>query len=198
MHSFYHCIHFITDFLNIYFQTLKYNMTERLQTRTADSSRQLVNLNYLDREAELYKSSKNSLVEHAKAVQDAVEHNTKKEVGEVEDAIKRLNEKVEAIMKTDFVQDRQKKIEAAQQQMMKSIKEASNTFFQVREVIRSKENLSDTDKTQYTEKLFHKILDKFLTKEEKVLFTRIISAGPMLMLGENGVNMGDNVISKLS
>jgi hypothetical protein len=173
-------------------------MTERLQTRTADSSRQLVNLNYLDREAELYKSSKNSLVEHAKAVQDAVEHNTKKEVGEVEDAIKRLNEKVEAIMKTDFVQDRQKKIEAAQQQMMKSIKEASNTFFQVREVIRSKENLSDTDKTQYTEKLFHKILDKFLTKEEKVLFTRIISAGPMLMLGENGVNMGDNVISKLS
>ena len=48
--------------------------------------------------------------------------------------------------------------------------------------------------TRHGEKLY----ETLLTKEEKVLFTRIISAGPMLMLGENGVNMGDNVISKLS
>ena len=104
------------------------------------------------------------------------------EVEEVEAAIKRLNEKVEKIMNTNYVQERQKKIEEAQIQMMKSIKEASNTFFQVREVIRGKESLSNEEKEQYTEKLFHKILDKFMTKEEKDLFTRIISAGPMLML----------------
>ena len=71
--------------------------------------------------------------------------------------------------------------------MMKSIKEASNTFFKVREVIRAKENLSQEEKVQYTDKLFHKILDKFMTEEEKELFTRIISAGPILMLGESGV-----------
>ena len=158
-------------------------MTERLPQETAGSSRQLVNLNYLDREAEVYKSSKNTLVNSSKEVQEAIEQNTKKEVEEVEAAIKRLNEKVEAIMETKYVQERQKKIEAAQQQMMKSIKEASNTFFQVREVIRAKENLSDEEKKQYTDKLFHKILDKFMTREEKELFTRIISAGPILMLG---------------
>ena len=70
--------------------------------------------------------------------------------------------------------------------MMKSIKEASNTFFQVRDVIRAKENLSDEEKHQYEDKLFHKILDKFMTKEEKELFIRIISSGPMLMLGGGG------------
>ena len=168
-------------------------MTERLPQETAGSSRQLVNLNYLDREAEVYKASKNTLVNSSKEVQEAIERNTKKEVEEVEAAIKRLNEKVEAIMETEYVQERQKKIEAAQQQMMKSIKEASNTFFQVREVIRGKENLSDEEKKQYTDKLFHKILDKFMSKEEKELFTRIISAGPILMLGgSDGETIGRN------
>ena len=60
-------------------------------------------------------------------MQNAVEQNTKKEVEEVEAAIKRLNEKVEKIMETDYVKERQQN-EAAQLQMMKSIKEASNTF----------------------------------------------------------------------
>ena len=162
-------------------------MTERLPQESSGSSRQIVNLNYLDREAQLYKSSKNTLVETSKELDNLVEENTKQEVAEVESAIERLNKKVESIMKTDYVQERKQKIEAAQQQMMKSIKEASNTFFKVREVIRAKENLSQEEKVQYTDKLFHKILDKFMTEEEKELFTRIISAGPILMLGESGV-----------
>ena len=167
-------------------------MTERLPQETAGSSRQIVNINYLDREAQIYKSSKNTLVTSTNEVKQALEQNTKKEVEAVEQAIKCLNEKVEQIMKTDYVQERQKKIEAAQQQMMKSIKEASTTFFQVREVIRGKENLSDEEKVQYIDKLFHKILDKFMTKEEKELFTRIISAGPLLMLGRDYHDDDDN------
>ena len=165
-------------------------MTDRLPQESSASQKQIVNLNYLDREAQLYKQSKNELVEYSKQVQQAVEQNTKQEVEEVEAAIKRLNEKVEKIMETNYVKERQQKIESAQQQMMKSIKEASNTFFQVRDVIRSKENLSDEEKFQYEEKLFHKILDKFMTKEEKDLFTRIISAGPLLMLGGRGGPIG--------
>jgi hypothetical protein len=161
-------------------------MTERQAQDTTGSSSQLVNLNYLDREAEIYKASKNTIVKTSKELQQAVEQNTKQEVAEVEAAIKRLNEKVEQIMETKYVQERQKKIETAQQQMMKSIKEATTTFFQVRDVIRGKENLSEEEKKQYTEKLFHKILDKFMTNEEKDLFTRIISAGPLLMLSGNG------------
>ncbi len=161
-------------------------MTDRLPQESCGSQKQIVNLNYLDREAQIYKQSKNDLVEYSKQVHEAVEQNTKKEVEEVEEAIKRLNQKVEKIMETNYVKERQQKIEEAQQQMMKSIKEASNTFFQVREVIRSKDNLSDEEKYQYEDKLFNKILDKFMTKEEKELFTRIISAGPILMLGGRG------------
>ena len=158
-------------------------MSERLPQESCESHKQIVNLNYLEREAAIYKQSKNEIIEYSKQVQEAVEQNTKKEVEEVEAAIKRLNEKVEKVMETNYIKERQQKIEEAQQQMMKSIKEASNTFFQVRNVIRAKENLTKEEKLQYEEKLFHKILDKFMTKEEKDLFTRIIMAGPMLMIG---------------
>lgn len=167
-------------------------MSERLPQESTSKSRQIVNLNYLDREAQLYKSSKKTLIDTSEELKTAIENNTKKEVEEVEAAIKRLNQKVEAIMKTDYVQERQKQIKEAQNQMMKSIKEASNTFFQVRDVIHAKENLSDEEKQQYEDKLFHKILDKFMTKEEKELFTRIISAGPLLMIGGNDIQMVDN------
>jgi hypothetical protein len=158
-------------------------MTDRLQQESDSQSKQLVNLNFLDREAEIYKSSKNTLIETSNEIQKAVEQNTKKEIEDVNEAIKKLNEKVERIMKTDFVKKRQEKIETAQQQMMKSIKEAADTFFKVKQVIRSKENLSMEEKIEYEQKLFHKILDKFMSKEEKELFTRIISAGPMIMIG---------------
>ena len=161
-------------------------MTDRLPDESCESQKQIVNLNSLDREAAIYKQSKNNLIEYSKQVRDAVEQNTTKEVQEVEEAIKRLNEKVEKIMETNYVKERQEKIEAAQQQMMKSIKEASNTFFQVRDVIRSKDNLTAEEKFQYEDKLFHKILDKFMTKEEKELFTKIIMAGPMFMIGGRG------------
>ena len=160
-------------------------MSERLPQESCESQKQIVNLNYLDREAAIYKQSKNEIIEYSKQVQEAVEQNTKKEIEEVEAAIKRLNEKVEKVMETNYIKERQQKIEEAQQQMMKSIKEASNTFFQVRNVIRTKENLTKEEKLQYEDKLFHKILDKFMTKEEKDLFTRIIMAGPMLMIGDN-------------
>ena len=161
-------------------------MTDRLPEESCESQKQIVNLNSLDREATIYKQSKNNLIEYSKQIHDAVEQNTLKEVEEVEAAIKKLNEKVEKIMETEYIKERQQKIEAAQQQMMKSIKEASNTFFQVRNVIRSKENLTSEEKFQYEEKLFHKILDKFMTKEEKELFTKIIMAGPMFMIGGRG------------
>ena len=151
---------------------------------------QIVNFSYLDREAELYKQSKTTLKQNADEIQTAIETNTKEEVQKVQEAINNLNKKVEKIMETDYIKGKKKKIEEAQQQMMKSIKEASNTFFKVRDVIRAKENLSDEEKHQYEDKLFHKILDKFMTKEEKELFTRIISSGPLLMLGGGGGNRG--------
>ena len=163
-------------------------MTDRLPM--AGQSQQIVNLNYLDREATLFKQSKETLNNNADEIQTAIDSNTTQEVREVEEAIQRLNKKVEQIINTDYIKQRKDKIEEAQAQMMKSMKEASNTFLKVRKVIQAKDHLSPEEKRQYEEKLFHKILDKFMTEEEKTLFTKIISAGPVLLLGGAGGDGG--------
>ena len=161
-------------------------MSDQSSQQQGCQSTQLVNFSHLDREAELYKQSKTSLKQRAEEIQHAIDNNTKEEIKLVQEAINNLNKKVEKIMETDYIKDRKQKVEEAQKQMMKSIKEASNTFFQVRDVIRNKDHLSEEEKRQYEDKLFHKILDKFMTHEEKEVFTRIISSGPHLMLGGGG------------
>ena len=52
-----------------------------------------------------------SLKQNSKIIREAVEKNTKREVEEVQTAIANLNKKMEQIMATDFIKDKQQKIE---------------------------------------------------------------------------------------
>ena len=58
------------------------------------SERKLVNLDYLDREAQLYKQAKTNIHSNAKILQETIDKHTKTEVEAVQNAIKNLNEKV--------------------------------------------------------------------------------------------------------
>jgi hypothetical protein len=153
------------------------------------SNKQIVNWNSLDNQAAIYKQAKNNIRKDADIIQKAIDKNTEKEVLEIKQAIENLNNKVDRIMKTDFVKTRQQNIEKSGEQMAQAIKEASNTFFKVREVIRSKENLSREERAAYEKQLYERIIDKFMTKEEREMFERLIRSGPMLMMGGGGMQM---------
>ena len=71
------------------------------------SNNQIVNLDFLDREAILYKQSKDTLKTTSETIDKAITDNTKKEVEDVQNAIKILNNKVEKIMETDYIKDKQ-------------------------------------------------------------------------------------------
>ena len=143
----------------------------------------MVNWTSLDNQANIYKQAKNNIKENAEVIQRAIDKNTEKELADVKKAIENLNNKVDKIMETEFVKARQENIEKSSKQMMHAIKEASNTFFKVRNVIRSKENLSREERIAYEEQLYGKIIDKFMTKEERELFERYIRSGPIVMMG---------------
>ena len=157
------------------------------------SDKKLVNLDYLDREAQLFKQARNNIEENTKIVREAINKNTKKEVDAVEQAIKNLNAKVQKILDTDFVKEKTNIIEKSEEQMVKSSKLAAQTFFKVRKIIHSKEELTHEQKMQYEQKLYDKILDKFMTPQEKELFNRIIRSGNVIFMGApnsiNGRNM---------
>lgn len=153
------------------------------------SNNQLVNWNSLDNQAAIYKQAKNNIKENAEVIQKAIDKNTEKELADVKKAIENLNNKVDQIMKTDFVKSRQQNIERSSEQMMHAIREASNTFFKVREVIRSKENLTSEQRAAYEKQLYEKIIDKFMTKEEREMFERLIRSGPVVLMGGQSRNI---------
>ena len=153
------------------------------------SNNQLVNWNSLDNQAAIYKQAKNNIKENAEVIQKTIDKNTEKEMADIKKAIENLNNKVDQIMKTDFVKSRQQNIERSTEQMMHAIREASNTFFKVREVIRSKENLSSEQRATYEKQLYEKIIDKFMTKEEREMFERLIRSGPVVLMGGQSRNI---------
>lgn len=160
-------------------------------------SKKLVNLDFLDREAQLYRNSKDSIKQNSQDIRKIVEENTKREVEEVQQAIKNLNEKMEKIMESEVVKNKQQQIKLSQEQVAKSIDLASDTFFKVRKVIRDKQNLTDQQKREYEKKLYDKIIDKFMTQEEKEMFEQLMRGGTIMIMG-NPYNLGGMGIGGLS
>ena len=160
------------------------------------SDRKLVNLDFLNREAQLYKQSKNEVKTSGDEIQQAIEQNTKREIDEVNNAIKNLNEKVEQIMKTDYIKGRKDKIERSEEIMEKSVKMALDTFMKVKKVIQSKDNLTIEQKREYEKKLYEKIIEKFMTEEEKEMFEKLMSGGQVILMG-NPYSLGGSGISGL-
>ena len=157
------------------------------------AERQIVNLNSLDREAQLYKQAKNNIDDNVKILRNTIDKNTKIEVEAVQDAIKNLNKKVERIMETNFVKEKTQLIERSEKQMIQSIKAAAETFFKVSQIIREKDGISEEHKHEYQKKLYDKILDKFMTTEEKEIFNNIVNSGHLYNnLGSNSVSMIEN------
>lgn len=147
------------------------------------SNKQIVNLDYLDREAQLFKTAKNSIEENSKIIRETIDKNTTQEVEAVQAAINNLNAKVEQIMKTDMIKEKTNIIEKSEEQMIKSTRVASETFFKVKKIIHEKPELTQEQKREYEKKLFDKILDKFMTKEEKIMFTNLINKQPVFRMG---------------
>ena len=115
-------------------------MTERLpqQSDSNNNNRQVINMDFLDREANLYRASKEILKSNTETIDKTIKDNTKQEVAAVQNAIKILNEKVDKIMETDYVKNKQTQIESSQKQMSESIKKASDAFFKVKTYILEK------------------------------------------------------------
>jgi len=166
-------------------------MTERLPQQSDSNNRQIMNMDFLDREANLYHSSKEILKSHTETIDKTIKDNTTKEVESVQNAIKVLNEKVEKIMETDFVKDKQKQIESSQKQMSESIKKASDAFFKVKTYILEKDGLTEEQRQQYIKKLYDKLMNKFMTKEEKMFFEKLVSGGGgLIVMNGGGIKMG--------
>ena len=153
----------------------------------------LSTLDGLDAYAENYKKSKESIKNNSTIIKEAIEKNTKREVEELQSAINNLNKKMELIMKSDFIKDKKEKIEKSQEIMANCVEQAATAFFEVRKIIHKKD-LSASQKRTYEKKLYDKIIDKFMTPEEKSMFEKMINGNQIIVMGNpygiGGTSMG--------
>lgn len=141
----------------------------------------LVNFNFLDNEAALYKASKEKMEDNAKFIQKSIDDNTKTEKQAVEDAIKALNNKLDQIMEHEEIKKAQDNITAASEQMTTSVDAAVKAYFNIKKKITAME-MEEDKKREYCSKVYKKIIGKFLSQEEIEMFERMISMGPMMIM----------------
>ena len=154
-------------------------------------SNQLANLDFLNKEAEIYKQNKSNLQSLSKNMQETLVSNTKKEMDEVQQAINRLNQKIESLMDSDEIKDQKKAMEQCHKRMSLSIDLAAKAFFKIRNLIYEKENIDIEKKKVYEKKIYEKIISKFLTKEEIEEFERLIKNNSIIIVPSRHNNLID-------
>ena len=148
------------------------------------SNQQLSKLDFLDKEATIFKHSKKRLTENSKEIQEIITSNTKTEVENVQNAINALNQKVEQIMSSEVVEQKRKLMIEDQKRMNVSIQAGAKTFFKIRKMLYEK-NLPREQRIDYEKKVYQKIISKFLSQEEIDEFEKLISMAPIMLINNN-------------
>ena len=145
-------------------------------------NKQVFNFEVLDKQAEIYKESKQNMIDTSNQIRTTIMTETKKEYEEVQEAVNRLNVKLDQVMQRDDIKQAQTDLESYQKKMAISIEIAAKAFFKIKKFINSKENLTREQKKGYEEKVYKKIISKFLTPEEIELFEKLVKQGPIMIM----------------
>jgi len=148
----------------------------------------IARLDFLDREAALYKNARNKVDETSDFIQKQIDIGTKVEQEKVEEAIKELNSKVKTIIDSKEVKEKEDIIKDQNEIIKKSIKIGFETYKKICKIIDEKPNLTPQQRNEYKKKLYEKLMDKFMTEKEKELFANLINMKgmPMVIMGGPG------------
>lgn len=138
-------------------------------------------INFLEKEAALFKRARNNIDEAVIFIQTQVEENTKEERQAVQDAISNLNAKIKKVVESDEIKSKEKMIQEQNELIKKSVKIAMETYKNVKQIIDNNDTLSTEKKEEYCAKLYDKIISKFLTEKEKRIFQQMIRYQPLMI-----------------
>ena len=147
----------------------------------------LTSFNFLDNQAARYKVAQKTIEESAEFIQSKIDNETKEEKLKVEKAIQELNEKVKHIIESKEVKEKEDTINENNEVIKKSIKIGFETYKKICKIIDEKPNLTLEQRNDYKQKLYHKLLDKFMSEKEKELFSNLIKMrGMPIIMGNPG------------
>ena len=150
--------------------------------------KQIVNLNFLDREVSLFKNARSNMEQLESDINTILEQNTKVEKHELEKAIENYNGKVKHILETEEIKSKTNKLEHYSDIMNESIKKAFETYKKALDIIDKQTNLTLEKKAEYKKLLYRKIIERFLNEDEISMFDNLINMmgnGNVMVMNEN-------------
>jgi ribosomal protein S13 len=142
-----------------------------------------------------YKKSRESVQNISKYIQKQIETNTKDEVQQVEESIKRLNKKIETIMKNPKVEQSKQYLEKEHKNMIMTLKSVMDVYQQAREIIIKDASLNQQQRINYLKKLENKMMDRLYSPQERENFKRMIS-NMIIMVPNQKMNISNNSLLK--
>jgi uncharacterized membrane-anchored protein YjiN (DUF445 family) len=107
-------------------------------------------------------------------INKTLEDGTKKERKDVEDAMKKLEDKIKVIMNDSTIKEQKKIIENGAKERQRIMTVTGQKFFAEREAIMKDASLSQGQKQEKISKIFQKLQETFLTDEEKKFFKKMV------------------------
>ena len=125
-----------------------------------------------------YKNARKEYLKREKVAQEYIDIETKSEKQELDKALKKYNDKMSKVIKSDKFQKIENEAKEYSREMSKNLLKAKDTFFKIKDDI-YKKDWDDKKKQKKIEELYEYILGKLYTKEEIEEFKKLTS---MLMI----------------
>lgn len=130
-----------------------------------------------------YKNARAKYLEKEKNAQQLINDEIKQEKEILDKAIKKYNDKMETIIKTEKFKKIEKEAEQYSQEMSKNLVKAKNTFIKIKDDISKRSDWDNKKKGEKIQELYDYILEKLYSKEEVEQFKKMMN---MIMIIPNG------------
>jgi len=129
-------------------------------------------------------------------INKTLEEGTKKERKDVEDAMKKLEDKIKVVMNDSTIKEQKKLIEDGAKERQRIMTITGQKFFAEREAIMKDASLSQGQKQEKIMKIYHHLQNTFLTEEEKKFFKNMVHDNLVVIMPKQlmGGNSGHQIL----
>lgn len=124
----------------------------------------------INKECDNYRTSSQIVKQNETKLTNFIKDNTKKEVEEVNESIRKLNLKVDKLMEIPQVKQVQNQLEQSSKEMFLSLQKVMDCFNKGKRCILERDDIPQEKKTQCIKLMHDKLMKKLYTKEEMEKF----------------------------
>lgn len=129
----------------------------------------------INQECNSYKKHSQIVKHNEEKLTKYIQDNTKKEVDDINEAIRKLNLKVEKLMEVPQAKQVKNQLDSSSKEMFLSLQKVMECFNKGKKCIMDREDIPDVKKQQCIRLMYSKLIEKLYTEDEILQFKQFFS-----------------------